>query len=71
MIISIYNPCFVIITKEVFSLIGMQTDNIFILALKEFLVLEDDELSKAKLLIKFKEVLAPETLLIFNRCVLI
>ena len=49
----------------------MQTDNILILILKEFLVLEDNEFSKAKFLIKFKEVLALKTLLIFNRCVLI
>ena len=49
----------------------MQTDNTLILILKEFLVLKDDELSKAKFLIKFKEALVLETLLIFNRCVLI
>ena len=49
----------------------MQTDNILILVLKEFLVLKDDEFSKAKLLIKLKEVLVLKTPLIFNRCVLI
>ena len=49
----------------------MQTNNILILALEEFSVLEDDKLSKAKLFIKFKEALILETLLIFNRCVLI
>ena len=49
----------------------MQTNNILILVLKEFLVLEDNKLSKIKFLIKFKEALVPETLLIFNRCVLI
>ena len=49
----------------------MQINNTLILTLEEFLVLEDDELSKAKLLIKFKEALVPETLLIFNGCVLI
>jgi hypothetical protein len=48
----------------------MQTDNTLILVLEEFLVLEDNKLSKAKFLIKPKEALAPETLLIFNRCVL-
>ena len=48
----------------------MQTDNILILALKEFSVLEDNKLSKIKLLIKPKEALALETPLIFNRCVL-
>jgi hypothetical protein len=54
----------------------MQTNNILILALKEFLDLEDNKLSKAKFLIKPKEALvpetlAPETLLIFNGYILI
>ena len=49
----------------------MQTDNILILILKEFSVLEDNELNKAKLLIKLKEALVLKTLLIFNGCVLI
>ena len=71
-IISTYNPYFLIITKkEVFGLIGMQTNNILILALEEFSVLEDDKLSKAKFLIKPKEALVLETLLIFNRYILI
>ena len=71
-IISTYNPCFLIITKKgVFGLIGMQTNNTLILALEEFLVLKDNKLSKAKFLAKPKEALAPETPLIFNRCVLI
>jgi len=70
-IIFTYDPCFLITTKEVFGLVGMQTNNILILALEEFLVLEDDELSKAKFLVKPKEALALENLLIFNGCVLI
>ena len=49
----------------------MQTDNILVLILEEFSVLEDDEFSKAKFLAKPKEALAPETPLIFNGCVLI
>ena len=49
----------------------MQTDNIFILTSKEFLVLKDNKLSKAKLFIKPKEALILKTPLIFNRCVLI
>ena len=49
----------------------MQTNNTFILVSEEFLVLEDDKLSKVKLLIKLKEALVLKTLLIFNRCVLI
>jgi hypothetical protein len=71
MITSTYNPYFlIIIKKEVFNIVGMQTNNILILALKEFLVLEDDKLSKAKFLTKLKEVLVLETLLIFNRYIL-
>jgi hypothetical protein len=66
-----YDPCFLIITKEVFSLIGMQIDNTLIIVLKEFSVLKDDEFNKVKFLIKFKEALALKTLLIFNGCVLI
>ena len=70
-IIFIYNFYFLITTKkEVFSIVKIQTDDIFILILKEFSVLEDNEFSKAKFLIKSKEALAPETPLIFNRCVL-
>ena len=49
----------------------MQTDDTLILALKEFLVVEDDKLNKAKLLVKFKKALALETLLIFNGYILI
>ena len=49
----------------------MQTDNTLIIVLEEFLVLEDNKLSKAKFLIKPKEALAPETLLIFHRYILI
>ena len=49
----------------------MQTNNIFILILKEFSVLEDNKLSKAKFLIKPKEALTLETPLIFNRYILI
>ena len=49
----------------------MQTNNTLILVLEEFLVLEDNKLNKTKFLIKLKKALIPETLLIFNRCVLI
>ena len=72
MIISTYNPYFLITTKkEVFGLVGMQTNNTLILILKEFSVLKDNKFSKAKFFIKPKEALAPKTPLIFNRCVLI
>ena len=49
----------------------MQTDNILILILEEFSVLKDNKFSKTKFFIKLKEALILETLLIFNRCVLI
>ena len=71
MTIFTYNPCFLITTKEVFGLVGMQTDNILILALEKFSVIEDNEFSKVKLLIKPKKALVLKTLLIFNGCVLI
>ena len=49
----------------------MQTNNTLILVLEEFLILKDDELNKAKFLIKLKEALVLETPLIFNGCILI
>ena len=49
----------------------MQTNNILILASKEFLVLEDNKFNKTKFFIKLKETLVLETLLIFNRYILI
>ena len=55
----------------VFGIVGMQINDILILVLKEFSILKDDEFSKTKFLIKFKEALAMKTLLIFNRYVLI
>ena len=49
----------------------MQINNILILVLKEFLVLEDNKLNKAKFFIKLKRALIPVTPLIFNRYILI
>ena len=49
----------------------MQTNNILILILEEFLVLKDNKFSKVKLFIKFKEALILKTLLIFNKYILI
>ena len=49
----------------------MQIDNILILILEEFSVLENNELREVKFLIKPKKALVPEILLIFNRYVLI
>ena len=49
----------------------MQTDNILILVLKEFLVLKNNKLNKTKFFIKLKEAPVLKTLLIFNRYVLL
>ena len=49
----------------------MQTDNIFILILKKFLVLKDNKLKKINFFIKPKKTLVLKTLLIFNKYVLI
>ena len=67
----IYNPYFLITTKEVFSLIGIQTNNTLILALEEFSVLKNNKFNKIKFLIKSKKALVLETLLIFNGYILI
>ena len=47
----------IITNKEVFSLIGMQTDNTLILILEEFLVLKNNKFNKVKFFIKFKKKL--------------
>ena len=54
-----------------FSLIKIQINNIFILVLKEFLVLENNKINKIKFFIKLKEALVLKTPLIFNRYILI
>ena len=45
----------------------MQTNNILILALEEFLVLKNNKLNKTKFFIKLKEALTLKTLLTFNK----
>ena len=49
----------------------MQTNNILILVLEEFLVIKDNKLNKTKFFIKLKKALVPETPLIFNGYILI
>ena len=63
-----FDPCLLIMSigKDVFGIIGMQTDNTLILALASFSQLEDLELNKAKLCAKPKEKLMLESPLIFN-----
>jgi hypothetical protein len=60
----------IIIIKAAFGVVGIQTDNTLILGSKEFNTIEDKELTKAKFSAKPKELLSPDTLLIFNGCIL-
>ena len=59
------------ISKDIFKIISMQIDNIFILALASFSQLKNLELDKAKLYAKPKEKLILKLLLIFNKGILI
>jgi hypothetical protein len=68
---STYDPCLLITTiKGAFGIVGIQTDNTLILGSKKFDTIEEEELTKAKFSAKPKELLSPETLLIFNGCIL-
>src|SRR5271156_4410118 len=67
---STYDPCFLISTTDKFGVVGMQIDDTIILADEQFAALEEDELIKVKLLAKPKKRQTPESLLIFNGCVL-
>jgi hypothetical protein len=72
MTISTYDSCLlVIIIKNGFNIVGMQINNIIILADEHFLILEKNELLNAKFITKSKEKLIPDSLLIFNGCVLV
>ena len=54
--ISIFNPCFLIITIGTpFGIINMQTNNIIILEDNQFLALKEDKLIKVNLLTKLKK----------------
>jgi hypothetical protein len=66
-----YDPCLlIIITKAAFGVVRMQTDDTLILGSKDFDTIEEEELTKAKFSTKPKELLSPETPLIFNGCIL-
>jgi hypothetical protein len=68
---STYDPCLLItITKTAFGVVGIQTDDTLILRSKEFDTIKDEELTRAKFSAKPKELLFPETPLIFNGCIL-
>jgi hypothetical protein len=60
----------IIITKAVFSVVRIQTDDTLILKLKEFDTIKKKKLTKVKFSVKPKELLFLETLLIFNSCIL-
>lgn len=67
MIASTYDPCLLITNKEdMFGIVGLQTDNTFILGDKIFIRLEDSELKKAKFSAKPLAELTTENPLIFN-----
>jgi endonuclease YncB( thermonuclease family) len=69
---STYDPCLLVTTTESgFNIVGMQTDDIIILADEPFSTLEKNELLNAKFIVKPKEKLTPDSPLIFNGCVLI
>ena len=56
MITSTYDPCFLISTTEDrFDIVKIQTDDTIILTDSQFVSLEDDKLTKAKLLTKLKK----------------
>jgi hypothetical protein len=72
MAISTYDLCLLVtIIENGFNIVGMQTDDIIILADEHFLTLKKNELLNAKFIAKSKEKLIPDSPLIFNECVLV
>ena len=71
MITSTYNLCLLItISKDMFRLVRMQTDNMLLLTDNDFITKEEVELTKAKFIAKPKKKLTLENLLLFNSCIL-
>ena len=71
MVTSSYDPCLLITTKkEIFGVVGMQTDDTLFLGSEQFATLEDEELQRAHLSAKPREELSLTSNLIFNGCVL-
>ena len=65
---STYNPCLLITKdKDIFRIVGMQTNDTIILANKKFSKLKKKELI---FITKLKKKLTPKTPIIFNSCVL-
>ena len=68
---STYDPCLLISTQEnQFGVVGMQTDDTLILANDLFSTCEQNELDRATLPAKPKEMLSLHHPMIFNGCVL-
>ena len=71
MVTSSYDPCLLITTKkEIFGVVGMQTDDTLLLGSEQFATLEEEELQRAYLSAKPREELSLTSSLIFNECVL-
>jgi hypothetical protein len=68
---STFDPCLLITsTKTPFGIVGIQTDDTIILGDSDFSTLEEEELTKAKLIAKPKEKLSLATPLLFNGCII-
>jgi hypothetical protein len=72
MAILTYDPCLLItIIENGFGIVKMQINDIIILINEPFLILKENELLNAKFITKLKEKLIPDSLLIFNGCILV
>jgi hypothetical protein len=60
----------IITTKAAFGVVRIQTDDTLILGSKKFDTIKDKKLTRAKFSAKPKELLSPDTPLIFNGCIL-
>jgi hypothetical protein len=60
----------IIITKRVFNIVRIQTNNTLIFRSKEFDTIKEEKLTKAKFSAKPKKLFSLETLLIFNGYIL-
>ncbi|KAI0997137.1 hypothetical protein K3495_g11048 [Podosphaera aphanis] len=67
MIPSTFDPCLLHTTNDVLGLVGLQTDDTFILANSVFAAREEDQLMEAKFLAKEREKLTASNNLQFNR----
>jgi hypothetical protein len=69
-IISPHDLCFFIsMTKRLFAILAIQTDNILFLANKQFVDLEEKKQKEKGYIMKLKEILNLENLFIFNKSI--